>query len=32
MKKQKEKKGYSVKGIMDEQEYNNSAKRRRMVD
>jgi len=32
MKEQKEKKGYSVKGIADEQEHSKSAKRRRMVD
>jgi len=29
MKEQKEKKGYSVKGIVDEQEYSKSAKRKR---
>jgi len=29
MKEQKEKKGYSVKGIADEQEYNKSAKRKK---
>jgi len=32
MKEQKEEKGYSVKGIADEQEYSKSAKRKRMID
>jgi len=32
MKEQKEKRGYSVKRIADEQEYSKSAERRGMVD
>jgi len=33
MKEQKkEERGYSVKGIADEQEYSKSAKRKRMID